>query len=139
MTARITATLDKYKRISRLKEPWRGTKFEWVTELSGTEVSSVGEQLATEIVGGQLLSRSEQKLLGYAVRTHDGKLIEVKTCRKSFSDSNVWSWKQIRLQGGCTEFCVNGLMAGNRRTSWREDDRKSKESSPQRPHRQSTG
>lgn len=40
---------------------------------------------------------------------------------------------------GCTEFCVNGLMAGNRRTSWREDDRKSKESSPQRPHRQSTG
>lgn len=40
---------------------------------------------------------------------------------------------------GCTEFCVNGLMAGNRRTSWREDDRKSKESSTQRPHRQSTG
>ena len=34
--------------------------------------------------------------------------------------------------GGCTEFCVNGLMAGNRRTSRSGYDRKYKESSTQR-------
>ena len=36
--------------------------------------------------------------------------------------------------GGCTEFCVNGLMAGNRRTSRSGYDRKHKESSTQRAH-----
>jgi hypothetical protein len=36
--------------------------------------------------------------------------------------------------GGCTEFCVNGLMAGNRRTSRIGYDRKYKEISTQRPH-----
>jgi len=35
---------------------------------------------------------------------------------------------------GCTEFCVNGLMAGNRRTSRIGYDRKYKEISTQRPH-----
>ena len=35
---------------------------------------------------------------------------------------------------GCTEFCVNGQMAGNRRTSRSGYDRKYKESSTQRPH-----
>ena len=45
----------------------------------------------------------------------------------------------LNKEGGCTEFCVNGLMAGNRRTSWREDDRKFKESSTQRAHRQFAG
>ena len=35
---------------------------------------------------------------------------------------------------GCTEFCVNGLMTGNRRTSRSGYDRKYKESSTQRPH-----
>lgn len=37
--------------------------------------------------------------------------------------------------GGCTEFCVNGLMAGNRRTSRTGYDLKHKESSTQRSHR----
>ena len=36
---------------------------------------------------------------------------------------------------GCTEFCVNGLMAGNRRTSRTGYDLKHKESSTQRSHR----
>jgi DNA polymerase-3 subunit epsilon len=36
--------------------------------------------------------------------------------------------------GGCTEFCVNGLMAGNRRISRSGYDRKHKESSTQRAH-----
>ena len=40
----------------------------------------------------------------------------------------------VRLWSGCTEFCVNGLMAGNRRTSRSGYDRKYKESSTQRPH-----
>ena len=40
---------------------------------------------------------------------------------------------------GCTEFCVNGQMAGNRRTSRSGYDRKYKESSAQRPHRQFAG
>ena len=35
---------------------------------------------------------------------------------------------------GCTEFCVNGLMAGNRRTSRSGYDLKHKESSTQRSH-----
>lgn len=37
--------------------------------------------------------------------------------------------------GGCTEFCVNGLMAGNRRISRSGYDLKHKESSTQRSHR----
>jgi hypothetical protein len=37
-------------------------------------------------------------------------------------------------KGGCTEFCVNGLMAGNRRTSRSGYDLKHKESSTQRSH-----
>ena len=37
-------------------------------------------------------------------------------------------------QRGCTEFCVNGLMAGNRRISRIGYDLKHKESSTQRPH-----
>jgi hypothetical protein len=36
---------------------------------------------------------------------------------------------------GCTEFCVNGLMTGNRRTSRSGYDLKHKESSTQRSHR----
>jgi len=40
---------------------------------------------------------------------------------------------------GCTEFCVNGLMAGNRRTSRSGYDRKYKESSTQRSDRQFAG
>ena len=43
---------------------------------------------------------------------------------------------QIR---GCTEFCVNGQMAGNRRTSRSGYDRKYKESSTQRSDRQFAG
>ena len=35
---------------------------------------------------------------------------------------------------GCTEFCVNGLMAGNRRISRSGYDLKHKESSTQRSH-----
>ena len=35
---------------------------------------------------------------------------------------------------GCTEFCVNGLMAGNRRISRTGYDLKHKESSTQRSH-----
>jgi len=46
-----------------------------------------------------------------------------------------WIKLALNIGRGCTEFCVNGLMAGNRRTSWREDDRKFKESSTQRSHR----
>ena len=45
----------------------------------------------------------------------------------------------IQFDGGCTEFCVNGQMAGNRRTSRSGYDRKYKESSAQRPHRQFVG
>jgi hypothetical protein len=41
--------------------------------------------------------------------------------------------------GGCTEFCVNGLMAGNRRISRSGYDLKHKESSTQRSHRQFAG
>ena len=44
-----------------------------------------------------------------------------------------------KYKGGCTEFCVNGQMAGNRRTSRSGYDRKYKESSAQRPHRQFAG
>ena len=42
--------------------------------------------------------------------------------------------EQVPLMWGCTEFCVNGQMAGNRRTSRSGYDRKYKESSTQRPH-----
>ena len=42
--------------------------------------------------------------------------------------------REIENYGGCTEFCVNGLMAGNRRTSRSGYDRKHKESSAQRAH-----
>ena len=45
----------------------------------------------------------------------------------------------VALSRGCTEFCVNGQMAGNRRTSRSGYDRKYKESSAQRPHRQFAG
>ena len=41
--------------------------------------------------------------------------------------------------GGCTEFCVNGLMTGNRRISRSGYDLKHKESSTQRSHRQFAG
>ena len=49
---------------------------------------------------------------------------------------NILDWYEIqRWKGGCTEFCVNGLMAGNRRTSRTGYDLKHKESSTQRSHR----
>ena len=41
---------------------------------------------------------------------------------------------KLYLIRGCTEFCVNGLMAGNRRISRSGYDLKHKESSTQRPH-----
>ena len=49
------------------------------------------------------------------------------------------SMAQIGYKRGCTEFCVNGLMAGNRRTSRSGYDRKYKESSTQRSDRQFAG
>jgi hypothetical protein len=42
--------------------------------------------------------------------------------------------REYRDKRGCTEFCVNGLMAGNRRTSRSGYDRKHKESCTQRAH-----
>ena len=44
------------------------------------------------------------------------------------------STRQDVYDGGCTEFCVNGLMTGNRRTSRIGYDLKHKENSTQRPH-----
>ena len=41
---------------------------------------------------------------------------------------------KVKHAGGCTEFCVNGLMTGNRRISRSGYDLKHKESSTQRPH-----
>jgi len=41
---------------------------------------------------------------------------------------------QSLINRGCTEFCVNGLMAGNRRISRSGYDLKHKESSTQRSH-----
>jgi hypothetical protein len=41
---------------------------------------------------------------------------------------------QAMRRRGCTEFCVNGLMAGNRRISRSGYDLKHKESSTQRSH-----
>ena len=49
------------------------------------------------------------------------------------------AYREGGLKGGCTEFCVNGLMAGNRRTSRSGYDRKYKESSTQRSDRQFAG
>ena len=41
----------------------------------------------------------------------------------------------FNVSWGCTEFCVNGLMTGNRRISRTGYDLKHKESSTQRSHR----
>jgi hypothetical protein len=61
-----------------------------------------------------------------------GRINTLSDGRQELRDSNG------NLKGhynrGCTEFCVNGLMAGNRRTSRSGYDRKYKESSTQRPH-----
>ena len=48
------------------------------------------------------------------------------------SDTDIL--RLLRRLGGCTEFCVNGLMAGNRRISRSGYDLKHKESSTQRSH-----
>ena len=57
-------------------------------------------------------------------------------CLLSFYQQQfLWETNREKLTDwGCTEFCVNGLMAGNRRTSRSGYDRKYKESSAQRPH-----
>jgi len=54
---------------------------------------------------------------------------EIDEYLKDFSTARI----PIRRRG-CTEFCVNGLMAGNRRISWIGYDLKHKESSNQRSH-----
>jgi hypothetical protein len=48
-------------------------------------------------------------------------------------NGNVYAKQNIEYRG-CTEFCVNGLMAGNRRISRSGYDLKHKESSTQRSH-----
>jgi endonuclease G len=83
----------------------------------------------------------------YALANLNSYIVSIEELERRFGSDLVGLdlASAIKLQkapkswGGCTEFCVNGLMAGNRRTSWREDDRKFKESSTQRAHRQFAG
>ena len=122
--AYVTAGLQKLLNFGPL--PGKGGDFTFIDLFAGIG----GIRLAFEAVGGECVFTSEWD--SYAQKTYaenfpNGHLIN--------GDITKIQAEDIPDHGGCTEFCVNGLMAGNRRTSRTGYDLKHKESSTQRSHR----
>ena len=93
-----------------------------------------------ELGGTVKYKNGEWKFTGITKLVQDEKGLarsrsDVKTIRKDLKEA-AQAERDAKKAGvfdgmgqGCTEFCVNGLMAGNRRTSRSGYDRKYKESS----------
>ena len=102
MSAKVSAALDSLEARSTIPDPWVGSRYEWFKRISGAEAGKVGERVAQLMLGGQLVGRNT----GYDLKAANGCRVEVKLCRKSFSKSNVWSWKQIRRADDYDDLCL---------------------------------
>ncbi len=102
MSTLVSNALDEMRSQSKIPNPWAGSRYEWFKQLSGAEAGKFGERLAKAILGGEFVARST----GYDLRLESGRRVEVKLCRKSFSESNVWSWKQIRRGDVYDDLCL---------------------------------
>ena len=94
--------MDTLSVESGIPDPWEDSRFEWLKALSGAEAGKIGERLARSLLGGEFVGRNE----GYDLRARNGRRVEVKLCRRSYSKSNVWSWKQIRRDDEYDDLCL---------------------------------
>lgn len=102
MSERVSKALDALQPTAKLESPWVGARYEWFKALPSTDAGNVGEQIALEVLGGKTVGRSS----GYDVLSANNRRTEVKLCRRSFTKSNVWSWKQIRRDDDYDDLCL---------------------------------
>ena len=102
MSERVSKELDDLCAPSHIPNPWLGSRYEWVKALSSSEVGQLGERLAQRLLGGRFAGRKQ----GFDITLLNGSRVEVKISRRSFSQGNVWSWKQIRRADDYDFLCL---------------------------------
>ncbi len=106
----LQTNLDALKNADDLIQAhWADSKNGWIRMLPNKKVGYVGEKLVHGIIGG---THHTDNSTGYDVES-GGMKIEVKTSTLSFTQSNVWTWNQVRPNDPYTHLCFVAIYPDN--------------------------